>query len=173
LFCQRGLRGGEGAVLPSTILAPATLLREVRFRHARLPYEGSDWLLRALRTHGTGLVFVPGTEPLAIFHGEETRARMSNADDWHAALDWADANRELLTPRAYAAVLLIRATLEAQRAGDRRAPGVLLRAAFRHGRPTLPVLAAHALIRCLPTALRARFAERPSTSPAAPTRGVA
>jgi len=25
-------------------------LREVRFRHARLPYEGSDWVLRALRS---------------------------------------------------------------------------------------------------------------------------
>lgn len=160
LFCQRGLRGGEGVVLPSTILAPASLLREVRFRHARLPYEGSDWVLRALRAEGTALEFVPDARPLAIFHGEDARPRMSNGADWRAALDWADANRDLLTPRAYAAVLLIRASIEAQRARDRRGLGILLRAAFRHGRPTTAVLAAHAVIRFVPPALRFRIGER-------------
>jgi glycosyltransferase involved in cell wall biosynthesis len=170
LFCQRGLLGGEGVLLPSTILAPASLLREVRFRHARLPYEGSDWVLRALRADGTGLAFAGGAAPLAIFHGEEQRARMSNASDWRAALDWADANRDLLTPRAYAAVLLIRASLEAQRAHDPRALGELLRTAFRRGRPTASALAAHALIRVVPPALRFRIAAcvtrvRPSFAP--------
>jgi hypothetical protein len=160
LFCQRGLLGGEGVLLPSTILAPASLLREVRFRHARLPYEGSDWVLRALRADGAGLEFAGGAGPLAIFHGEELRARMSNACDWRAALGWADANRDLLTPRAYAAVLLIRASLEAQRARDPRALGVLLREAFRRGRPTASALAAHALIRVVPRRLRFRIAAR-------------
>lgn len=160
LFCQRGLRGGEGAVLPSTILAPASLLRGVRFRHARLPYEGSDWVLRALRADGAGLEFVPDARPLAIFHGDDARPRMSNGPDWRAALDWADANRDLLSPRAYAAVLLIRASLEAQRARDRHGLGVLLRAAFRQGRPTAASLAAHALIRFVPPGLRFRLAAR-------------
>ena len=32
LFCQRGLFGGEGLVLPSTILAPTALGRRVPFR---------------------------------------------------------------------------------------------------------------------------------------------
>ena len=71
LFCQRGLLGGEGVVLPSTVFAPVSLLREVRFRHRRLPHEGSDWLLRACRTAGAGVEFVATREPLAIFHAEE------------------------------------------------------------------------------------------------------
>jgi glycosyltransferase involved in cell wall biosynthesis len=174
LFCQRGLLGGEGVLLPSTILAPVSLLREVRFRHARLPYEGSDWVLRALRADGTGLEFAGSTAPLAIFHGEELRTRMSNARDWRAALDWADANRDLLTPRAYAAALLIRASLEAQRAREPRALHVLLRAAFRDGRPTASALAAHALIRLVPPGLRFRIAERVTHAlpQAMPTRGT-
>lgn len=160
LFCQRGLRGGEGVVLPSTILAPAALLREVRFRHARLPYEGSDWVLRALLAGDAALEFVLDERPLAIFHGESARPRMSNGHDWRAALEWADANGDLLTPSAYAAVLLIRASLEAQRARDRRGLAVLLRAAFRRGRPTASSLAAHAVIRCVPSRLRIRVGER-------------
>ena len=175
LFCQRGLRGGEGVVLPSTILAPVSLLREVRFRHARLPYEGSDWLLRALRADGTGIELLSDARPLAIFHGEDARPRMSNAGDWRAALDWADAGRDLLTPRAYAAVLLIRASLEARRARDRRGLGILLRTAFRQGRPTAASLAAHAVIRFVPPGLRLRLAERTArTVPGlAATRGRA
>lgn len=175
LFCQRGLLGGEGVVLPSTILAPASLLREVRFRHARLPYEGSDWVLRALRAAGTGLAFVPGARPLAIFHGEDARPRMSNGRDWRAALDWAGANADLLSPRAHAAVLLIRASLEAQRARDRHGLGVLLRTAFRRGRPTASSLAAHALIRFVPPGLRFRVGARIARAlpRLAPSRGRA
>lgn len=172
LFCQRGLRGGEGAVLPSTMLAPAALLRAVRFRHARLPYEGSDWVLRALRSDGTGLEFVPDPRPLAIFH-DDARPRISTAGEWRAALDWADANRVLLTRRAYASVLLIRASLEAQRARDRRGLGVLLRAAFRRGRPTAASVAAHALIRFVPPRLRLRVAARVTRPWLAAARGRA
>ena len=175
LFCQRGLRGGEGVVLPSTILAPASPLREVRFRHARLPYEGSDWVLRALRAAGTGLAFVPDARPLAIFHGEDARPRMSNRGAWRAALEWADANADLLTPRAYAAVLLIRASLEAQRVHDRRGLGVLFRSAFRRGRPDASSVAAHAVIRFVPPALRLRLAGRAARvlPRVAPSRGSA
>ena len=144
LFCQRGLLGGEGLVLPSTVVAPTALLRKVRFRHARLPHEGSDWLLRAIREPGAGVEFVPTREPLAIFHGEESRERMSNASDWRASLAWADASRDLLTPRAHAAFVLTRASLEARRGGHWPAFLLLVREAFRRGRPTAATLAAHA-----------------------------
>jgi len=156
LFCQTGLLGGEGAVLPSTVFAPTALLREVRFRHASLPHEGSDWLLRALGRPDTGLEFVADREPLAIWNGERGRVRMSNARDWRASLDWAAANRDLMTSRAYAAFVLIRASLEARRAHDWPAAAWLVREAFRGGTPSAAGLLAYALIWLVPG--RARFA---------------
>jgi glycosyltransferase involved in cell wall biosynthesis len=160
LFCQRGLLGGEGLVLPSTILAPATLLREVPFRHRRLPHEGSDWLLRALKRPGTGLELAATRAPLAVFHGEETRERMSNATDWRASLAWAADNRDLLTPRAYAGFVLTRASLEARRGRDWRASLRLVGEAFRGGRPTIACLIACALIWLVPRRTRASIGER-------------
>lgn len=171
LFCQHGLLGGEGLVLPSTILAPTRLLRRVRFRHQRLPYEGSDWLLRASRDQDAGVEFVRTREPLVIFHGEETRERMSNVSDWRASLAWAEDNADLLTPRAHAAFVLIRASLEARRGRDWRAFWPLVAAAFRRGRPTAVGLLAHALIWTVPPRTRFSLADRlarwmPRPSPA-------
>jgi len=171
LFCQRGLLGGEGLVLPSTLLAPTSLLRRVRFRHRRLPHEGSDWLLRALRDDGVGVEFVRTREPLVVFHGEGTRERMSNASDWRASLAWAADNADLLTPRAHAAFVLIRASLEARRGREWRAFWPLVAAAFRHGRPTAVGLLAHALIWTVPPRTRFTMADRlarwmPGPSPA-------
>lgn len=160
LFCQRGLRGGEGIVLPSTVLAPRALLRAVRFRHRRLPHEGSDWLLRALREPGTGVELAATPEPLAVFHGEESRERMSNASDWRASLAWAAANRALLTPRAYAGFVLVRASLEARRGRDWRAAWRLLGTAFGDGRPTAACVLAFALIWLVPRRARVSIGER-------------
>jgi glycosyltransferase involved in cell wall biosynthesis len=154
LFCQTSVLGGEGAVLPSTIFAPTDILRRTRFRHRSLPHEGSDWLLRAVRHDGVGVEFVEGSEPLAIWNGERRRERMSNALDWRTSLDWAAANRDLLTPRSYAAFLLIRASLEARRARDWRASARLVRESFRGGAPTATGLLAHALIWLVPPRLR-------------------
>ena len=160
LFCRTRLLYGEGLILPSTILAPRDLLCDIRFRHRGAPFEGSDWLLRAVQREGVGVEFVAAPEPLALWRCEETRPRMSNGCDWRASLAWAAAEASLLTPRAHAGFILSRVSLEARRAGDKSAFWRLPREAFRRGRPTLFDLLAHTFIWLVPLRLRASIAAR-------------
>jgi len=154
LFCRPRLRVAEGVVLPSTMLFPRSLAEQVAFRFAQFPHEGSDWLLRAVRCDGVGLEFAPTMEPLAIRHAETARTRMSSTNDWRGSLAWAQDNAHLLTPRAHAAFLLTRASLEAKRGADLRAAGLLVWEAFRRGRPTSTSLASHAVLWLVPERLR-------------------
>jgi len=85
LFCKTRLLGGEGLILPSTVLAPRDLLGQIRFRYRGAPFEGSDWLLRAVQHEGVGVEFVPTCEPLALWRCEDTRTRMSVTGNWRAA----------------------------------------------------------------------------------------
>lgn len=156
LFCRRRLLVSEGVVLPSTMLIPRRLVEQVAFRYARFAHEGSDWLLRAVRCRGAALEFAHTSEPLAIRHAETARSRMSTTTDWRASLAWARDNAHLLTPQAYAAFLLTRASLEAKRARALRAAGLLVLEAFRRGRPMRTSLLSHVLLWLVPE--RARFA---------------
>ncbi len=158
LFCLRRLVGGEGVVLPSTVLAARDLLARVPFRFAQFAHEGSDWLLRALRQEGVGLEFVPTHEPLAIRHAGTLRTRMSNTTDWRTSLAWAEDNAHLLTRRAHAAFILKPASLEARRARDGRAFWRLLWESFRRGRPTGTGILVHVLIWLVPERARFRIA---------------
>jgi glycosyltransferase involved in cell wall biosynthesis len=158
LFCQKGLLGGEGLILPSTMLAPRELVRRVPFRFERLAHEGSDWILRATRIDGVGIEFVPSGEPLAIWHGAPAPGKLTTTSDWRTSLAWAESNSELLTRRAHASFILIRASLEARRARDIAAFWRLPCEAFRRGRPTAAALAAHALIWLVPESVRFRIA---------------
>jgi glycosyltransferase involved in cell wall biosynthesis len=155
LFCQTRLLGAEGLILPSTILAPRDLFRDIRFRYRGAPFEGSDWLLRAVQCEGASVEFVATREPLALWRGDESRTRMSNTGNWRASLAWANSQVNLLTPRARASFFLIRVSLEARRAGDASAFWLLSWQAFRRGRPTVIGLLAHAIIWLVPR--RARF----------------
>ena len=154
LFCRPRLLVAEGVVLPSTMLIPRHLVEQVAFRHARFAHEGSDWLLRAVRCEGAGLEFAPTPAPLAIRHAETARSRMSTTSDWRASRAWARENASLLTPRAHAAFLLTRASLEAKRGADLGGAGLLMWEAFRRGRPTPTSLASHALLWLVPERLR-------------------
>jgi glycosyltransferase involved in cell wall biosynthesis len=171
LFCRRGLLGGEGLILPSTLLAPRALFCDIRFRYRGAPFEGSDWLLRADQKEGVGVEFVATPAPLVLWRCEHTRERMSNSRDWRASLAWANAVGALLTPRARAGFILSRVSLEARRAGDARAFWRLPWEAFRRGRPTLVAVLVHVFIWLMPlgvrTAVAARLTRRFST-PEAP-----
>jgi glycosyltransferase involved in cell wall biosynthesis len=159
LFCKTRLFGGEGLILPSTILVPRDLLGHVRFRYRGASYEGSDWLLRAVEHEGVGVEFALTPEPLALWCCEETRPRMSMTGSWRASLAWVDTQATLLTSRARSGFILNRVSLEARRAGDASAFWLLSWAAFRHGRPTLIDLFAHAITWLLPLRLRASISE--------------
>jgi len=158
LFCKRGAPGGEGLILPSTILAPRDLFCETRFRYRAASFEGSDWLLRAIQHQGVGVEFVPDPEPLVVWKCDETRTRMSASRDWRASLAWVNAHANLLTPRARAGFILNRVSLEARRAGDASAFWLLSREAFKRGRPTVSNMLAHAITWLIPLRLRASIA---------------
>jgi glycosyltransferase involved in cell wall biosynthesis len=157
LFCQTRPLGGEGLVLPSTILAPRQLMIDTPFRHEQLPHESSDWLLRAVRGKDVGVAFVPHAEPLVIWHAEGTHSRMSASDQWRTSLEWLSENADLLTPRARAGFVLTRVSLEARRGREWGPLWLVMREAFKRGRPTFMNLLAHLSIWLVPEALRFRL----------------
>lgn len=157
LFCQRGLRGGEGVLLPTMLFVPRELLVALPFREDLAVHDDADWILRAAATFGVRPEFVPGAEPLAIWNMQEGRSRLGTSTPWREALGWIRENRGLVTPRAYAGYLLTSASLVASRGRQLAAFWVLPREAFRGGRPGLAELGAHLLIWAVPKALRNRL----------------
>jgi glycosyltransferase involved in cell wall biosynthesis len=136
LFVRRSLRLGESTVSTSTIVARRTLFMAVPFDPAVTRYEDADWVLRAVAA-GARLVYSP--ERLSIWRAPVDGASVTGrtAADWRYGVHWIQARRDLVTPRAYAAFLLVRVAAMADRAGERRAAGILWREARRYGRPGL------------------------------------
>jgi len=156
LFCQSGLRGGDGLVLPSTVLTTKDLLLQVPFR-ADLPrHNDVDWLLRATAVEGVKVLFVSDPEPLVIWHIDTNRDRISNTADWRYSLGWIEENRRLVTPRAYASFLLIWASSTAARGRGWKAFWTLPWQAFRKGKPRFIDFMAHFLIWLVPPKIRSR-----------------
>lgn len=158
LFFKRSLTGGGGLILPSTMLIPRQLLLNAGLRFRDMPFEGGDWLLRAVECDGVGVTFVDTEEALVVWNCEEARPRRSNAPRWQASLKSANAVTSLLTPRARASFILNQVSAEARRAGAVRAFWQLPWQVFRRGQfPALSLLA-HASIWLLPRRLRASLA---------------
>lgn len=158
LFARRGLFWGETLVHTSTLLVDRALVERVPFREDLDAHEDLDWLLRVDAEAGVEPVFAAPGEPLAVWHVDEARSRAGRDVTWEASLAWIRSVRELVTPRAYAAFVLAWIAPAAARARRPRALPLLVREAFRHGRPA-PVHLAVALGAWLvPTAVRRRFA---------------
>lgn len=134
LFVRRSLRLGESSVSTSTIVVRRALLLAVPFDPTVTRYEDADWVLRAVAA-GARLVYCP--ERLSIWRAPVGGASITGrtATDWRYGLRWIQARRDLVTPRAYAAFLLVRVAAMADRAGEPRAARILWREARRHGRP--------------------------------------
>jgi glycosyltransferase involved in cell wall biosynthesis len=157
-FCRRTPFTGEGMVITSTILAGRDLLLAVPFTSGLERHVDPDWLLRAARHPGVALEIAPGVEPLAVWHIEDRRHRITTARDWRASLEWCRANRMLFTDRAYAAFVLHVVGYAAARQGAWVAFPLLLREAVGNGRPALVDLASHAANFLLPAGLQRRVA---------------
>jgi glycosyltransferase involved in cell wall biosynthesis len=156
LFCQRGVRGGDGLVLPSTVLTTKDLMLRVPFR-ADLPrHNDVDWLLRATAIEGVRVVVVADPEPLGIWHMDTNRPRISNTSDWRYSLGWIEANRGLVTPRAYASFLMIWASSTAARGKDWKAFWLLPWKACAKGQPRAIDFLAHFLIWLVPRKIRSK-----------------
>ncbi len=137
LFCRRTPFFGEGLVQSDMIFTHKGLLEAVPLDGSLREHDDIDWLLRAVAVQGAGVEFVPAPEPLAIWHLDETRPRLSLAADWRYALSWVHARRRWVTPRAYASFLLTWVGSDAARQGRWEALWPLLWAALRHGKPAV------------------------------------
>jgi glycosyltransferase involved in cell wall biosynthesis len=151
---RRGLFYGDGFIQTSTILASAELLRRVPFTVGLRRQQELDWTLRAVREPGVELIYAP--EPLVLWHQDENRHRISLEMPYEQQLQWLRANRELFTPRAYAAFTL--SVMSSMAAPTRRARHFreLLAEARDHGRPGPLDYLTHAQIWALPPGLRRR-----------------
>jgi glycosyltransferase involved in cell wall biosynthesis len=160
MLVRRGLFWGEALVHTSTLLAERELLEDVPFREDIPRHEDLDWLLRAIRVPGAGVVFPPGESPVATWSVDSDRPRSSRAGDWRDSLAWARHARPLISRRAYASFAL---TLVAAHAARERSAEGLWRLpweAFRHGRPGPRALLLFAGIWLVPVAVRARLGRR-------------
>src|SRR6185436_1785144 len=107
----------------SAILTSRELASQVPFRRGLKRHLDPDWLLRAARIPGAGLEFVPEEEPLLIWHIERGRPRITTQRDWTQSFAYCTTNRDLFTPRGYAAFLL---HVVGSNAAAQRAPGAFL-----------------------------------------------
>lgn len=163
LFCLKSLTApffGGGLIQTSTIFTAKELLQRVPFTSGLLRNQDTDWLLRAAVLEGVSVEFVPERVPLVIWHIEENRRRIcTNMNDWHSFFLWAQANRHLMTPHAYASCLMTTISGVAARAGEWKAFGLLLWKAYRRGKPTIVDLFAYFIIWLIPQNIRRQIVQ--------------
>ncbi len=143
LFCRRTPFNGEGLIVTSTIFTSRELLRQEPLNGVLPRFVDPDWLLRASQFPGSGIEFVPNPAPLAVWHIEQSRTRITNTKDWRYFLGYGQQNRELFTQRGYAAYVLHVVSHNASAEGAWGALPALLWEAFRRGRPSLVDVASH------------------------------
>jgi glycosyltransferase involved in cell wall biosynthesis len=130
LFDRRSWFRGDVMLQCSSLLMSRQLSRELMFTP-----EHDDWdmLLRAVNAKGVKIVSV--NKPLVMHHTEDGRHSLGASFDWRRSLTWADSNRSLISPRAYAGFCLTIVSPQAAKAGDYSAFFVLLYRALSNGSP--------------------------------------
>ncbi|NMO55312.1 glycosyltransferase family 2 protein [Actinoplanes sp. TBRC 11911] len=158
LTMRRGLFYGDGFIQTSTIMAPTSLLLRVPFTVGLRRQQELDWTLRAVRHDDVELLYVP--EPLVLWHQDENRERISLQNPWEEQLDWLRHNRELFTPRAYAAFTMSVLSSMAAPTRSGKVFRELLDEARGHGHPGAIDYVTFLQIWALPPALRARLRDK-------------
>jgi hypothetical protein len=79
------------------------LLLEVPFRKGLRKHQDWDWVLRSTAREEVRIVFVE--QPLAVWHLDDQRDRVSQQDSWQSSLEWIHSVKHLVTRRAYASFL--------------------------------------------------------------------
>lgn len=133
LLARNSLFQGEGLIQTSVLLTKKELLQQVPFRTDLLRHQDWDWLLRASNLAGIGIEFV--SEPLAIWYVDEKRNTISTTSNWRNSLAWIQENKNLVTPRAYSAFIMVEVGAQAaqERAWKEFLP--LLSEAIKLGKP--------------------------------------
>ena len=158
LTVRRGLFYGDGFIQTSTIMAPTELFHRVPFTVGLRRQQELDWTLRAVRFDDVALHVAP--EPLVLWHQDENRERISLEMPWREQLDWLRRNRELFTPRAYAAFTM---SVLSSMAATTRSPAVfreILAEARGYGRPGALDYLTFLQIWAIPPALRSTLRDR-------------
>lgn len=145
-FCQQSIFGGQGVIIPSTILTKKELLLRVPFSTSLITCQDIDWLLRAVNKEDASIEIIDNTQPLLIYYAEENRPRAVTTVNWKNNYDWWKINSALFTKKAYISYLLINVAIQAVRSKDKKAFGFLLRESYKTGRPRLLDLLAYFLI---------------------------
>lgn len=107
LFCEYPLLGSRETFLQtSTWLARRSFMIDHPFTPDMRFNEDPDWLLHAIRDTNEQLVFVRA--PLAIFHTDESRVRLSvnKSSGWKTTRQWILDGKGLFTPRARSYILV-------------------------------------------------------------------
>jgi glycosyltransferase involved in cell wall biosynthesis len=99
LFARRGWQSGEGFLQTSTWFVSRALMIKVPFTRDLKRCQDLDWLLHAAALPEVEIQVAP--EILAVFHHDESRARVSRSADWRFLYSWAMANKSYFTPRAF------------------------------------------------------------------------
>lgn len=152
LFVRRGLFKGETFAPTTTLLAPKALL----LKHP-IPvslFDDWEWLIGCGRVRGCALVTVP--EALAVHYTESNRITLSTCHNIEDALAWARSMQPLLSPRAYAS-LLLQATGGEPAARTGAVRWKILGEALRRGAPTPMALATFTVHSLVPVSLRRRL----------------
>jgi glycosyltransferase involved in cell wall biosynthesis len=118
LFCEYPLLGSRETFLQtSTWLARRSFMIEHPFTPDMRINEDPDWLLHAIHDTNEQLAFV--REPLAIFHTDENRARLSanRKSAWKETRQWIVEGKDIFTRRASSYILVticLRACVESE-----------------------------------------------------------
>ena len=132
LLARNGLYFGEGLIQTSTIFTTKQLLQRVPFPEDLPKHQDWDWMLRANLIEGVEVKFV--LQPLVIWYLWEKRHSTSSKSNWHNSLAWIDANRHLVTPRAYSSFLITQVASQAASERQWQLFGQLLQKAIGSGK---------------------------------------
>lgn len=114
LFCQHGLFAGEGQFQTSAILTRKALLSKVPFTPGIRRHQDTEWYLRVAELPGVKFHVVP--EVLSIYYCDN-RAAITGMNNWESSLQWLRAQRQRMTPKAYAGFIAGQLSREAAREG--------------------------------------------------------
>jgi hypothetical protein len=135
LLTRSSWKPGESMIQTSTIMALRHLLIAVPFRSGLRKHQDWDWVLRAVRHPSVGIEFV--ADPFAVWNIPEGGQRITTTADWKASLEWIREDHQIVTPRAYAGLLLHCCAPQAAQQRAWRAFLPLLAESCRFGSPRL------------------------------------
>ncbi len=133
LFCRSGLFSGDGQLQTSAIFTRRELMLACPFNPHVRKHDDTEWYLTVSARPDVRIVVLP--QALTIWHQIGTLQRVSLMGDWRSSLEWAHANRALMTRKGYASFLLSAVAAEAAGARDLRGFLQSVQEAFQFGRP--------------------------------------